>query len=192
MEKITWIENASIEMHIELCGMRLSSIRQDLYIISAYRPPKGSVDIFLSTLDSILKRILKSNKSKVLICTDCNIDYLAHNKNKQSLLDVLACHNLKVTNTYPTRIFTNKHGHTSISCLDYIFCNAGDKLVNVDAEVINPIIADHFSLILPIRFHPSFRCKSPTKWFYKRKCGLKNIEILESISNPQSVVSHIF
>ncbi len=54
--------------------------------------------------------------------------------------------NLTSVNNKATRTFTNRKGHTSIACIDYIL--APIDSVNFTCENFNPIIADHNALVL--------------------------------------------
>ena len=67
------------------------------------------------------------------------------------LRDVLDCFDLTITTNEPTRIFTNAHGHTTFSCIDYMVTNYFRDLVK--CEICNLNIADHLAHVIYLNNH---------------------------------------
>lgn len=139
------ISKLSIECEVELCGIYYT--RKDLHIaiISAYRPPSGNVNTFMDCLSHAIN-IASKLTEHLIICGDFNINSLNVDTNSKMLGDVLKSHNLKSNIIQPTRIFTNKNGKTSSTCIDYMLTTLPEENYNI--KLMQPNIADHLAHIL--------------------------------------------
>lgn len=67
---------------------------------------------------------MSDTKSEIYLLGDLNIDWQANNcPMKKKLLSVATACNMSQMVSAPTRIFTNRMGHSSSSCIDHIYTN---------------------------------------------------------------------
>lgn len=135
----------SEEMICECVGIKLTLNNKSACVISVYRPPNDACfQVFLFKLYLLLEKVSKNDY--IFICGDLNIDYLVESMQKHLLVDLLLGYNLHVSSSSPTRVFTNKHGVTSTSKVDYIITNSNsDSYV---ANVFEANFSDHRILSL--------------------------------------------
>ena len=87
-----------------------------------YRPPDADIK-YLSDMCSMVDKATDGNR-EIYFLGDMNIDWLSDKCNmKSKLLSTTQACNLTQIVSHPTRIFTNKHGSTSSTCLDLVFTN---------------------------------------------------------------------
>lgn len=96
--------------------------------------------------------MLQFSKSKwIIICGDFNINYHDQSPNEvKTLLNIF--HSKNLSNNGPflsTRICTNKNGHTTSTCIDYIVTNSTSELCQ--SNIVNHNIADHLSNMLTMK-----------------------------------------
>ncbi len=75
-KNLTNICNLSKEMVIELCGIRIDSSQGSLIVLSIYRPPYNNIDELISIFSNVFQLAVSYKSDKIIICTDCNIDYI--------------------------------------------------------------------------------------------------------------------
>lgn len=128
-------------------------------MLSVYRPPGGNLELFGNTLSYVLDYCLTGSKS-IFVCGDLNINYF---DSRSTLEHLMISFDLVVTSTEATRVFTNRHGVTSSTKIDYILTNVNTDLVC--SRVVDPNIGDHKALVLiydgddgppPVRSIPRF------------------------------------
>lgn len=141
------IKLLSVEIHIEICAVCININNKKHVVIVVYRPPDGNVDIFNINLTEALT-IAFTISSSVVLCGDLNIDINNASRCANIILDIFESFELKISNTGPTRVFTNIHGHTSSSTIDYMVTNMPDNTYR--CEIFNPHIADHKGHILSV------------------------------------------
>jgi hypothetical protein len=104
-----------IDQIIEICAVKLLSVRQNICIIAVYRASYGNFVQFLNILDRVLNTIYCPSVD-FIICGDINIDYLKDSSRKKQLNTLLLCFNPFSMVDFPTRS-QNK----SASLIDNIF-----------------------------------------------------------------------
>ena len=72
-------------------------------IVLMYRPPSGSVTVFLNYLESVLEYCCQSG-FPAIFCGDFNIDLLATTSNRQNLVDIFCSFGYQNVINMPTRI----------------------------------------------------------------------------------------
>lgn len=133
LSPLNQIIKMSVKYEAEYAAVECSVNNNKFTIISVYRPPSGDINIFLSSIESILTS-LRGINNKIIIAGDFNIHMLEQNSQKTDFLSLLQSFNLKQTIFENTRIT-----HNSASCLDNIFVNFD----YVNTKVIEPFISDH-------------------------------------------------
>lgn len=148
-KEIDAINNLSIEDNIEMCGTQITFGKQKFIVVAIYRPPKGDLKVFFKSIELALDIAISKSKW-IVLCGDFNINY--HNQSSsevKTLLNIFDSYNLSNNGPFlSTRICTNKNGHTTSTCIDYMVTNFTPELCQ--SNIINPNIADHLSNILTI------------------------------------------
>ena len=112
------------EKSIEICAIKLHFKSLTLIIFCIYRAPTGNVDLFLATMNNILKQFLLP-KVTYIVCGDLNINLLKKSHDTANFLSLMDSYNLTQVVDFPTRI-TN----TSETLIDTVFIDASiyDKI----------------------------------------------------------------
>ena len=105
------LEKYCKDKDFEVCAIKIHFNTKSACIIAIYRAPSGKFDLFLSKLDTILKK-LHTVTIEYIICGDINIDYLVDSDRKSQLEALLKTYNLKSAVNFPTH--TQKHSATTI------------------------------------------------------------------------------
>lgn len=123
------IVSLSVERVAEIACIEL----ERFVVLSVYRPPCASYDIFEKILEDVLFKISNTNKT-IAVCGDFNINLLekAHVVNR--FITLFKSYNLYNTFLEPTRITA-----TSATCIDNIFTN----IKPFSYSVINVLDSDH-------------------------------------------------
>lgn len=140
VEQIAYCSESVVEGHIEISGISISKVA----ILCIYRPPNGSVPIFINYLSKLLVHVTKKCDSLIL-CGDLNIDYLSSSHEKHLLIDLFSSFCLDVTTHTPTRVFSSTRGVSS-SAIDYLATNIPNNMFK--CKIIDPSLSDHCSHIL--------------------------------------------
>lgn len=91
-----------------------------------YRPPNSDMN-YLSAVCSMVDKASDGSR-EVYVFGDMNINWFSDKCNmKSKLLSMAQACNMTQMVSHPTRIFTNKHGSTSSTCLDLIFTNFPER-----------------------------------------------------------------
>lgn len=139
------VSNYSVEMECEFCAAKCVIGGVRVGVISAYRPPSGSFQVFLSKISYLLQHS-QSIVDCIFLCGDFNIDFLNNGcRLKPLLIDLFNCFNLNITNSEPTRVFVDRNGHMSATKVDYLLTNA--DLNYCKTNVVEVHIGDHRALI---------------------------------------------
>lgn len=97
------------------------------------------------------------------MCGDLNINYIIFNGNRKKVLDELfLSYNLNLGSCEHTIIFTNKHGATIVSKLDYIATNVIRDRFHVFVE--EPFISDHKAVFLDYLLNTSVEFCTLSTW----------------------------
>ena len=124
------------EKSIEICAIKLHFKSLTLIIFCIYRAPTGNVDLFLATLNNILKQFLLP-KVTYIVCGDLNINLLKKSHDTSNFLSLMDSYNLTQVVDFPTRI-TN----TSETLIDTVLIDASIYDKTQIQPVINGI-SDH-------------------------------------------------
>jgi hypothetical protein len=92
-------------------------------IIATYRAPSGNFDLFISKLDTILRKLYFVT-TEYVICGDINVDYLVDSDRKSRLEALLKTCNLTSVVNLPT--CTQKHSATAIDNIFIDFPKMGN------------------------------------------------------------------
>lgn len=167
------VDSFSIEMHCEVCGIKIRSGELLFIVLSVYRPPSGDYHLFLRTIEYVLN-YCATISDVIFLCGDLNVDYLVDDTRKKLLKDLFLSFNLNVESLEPTRVFTDKWGNTSSTKVDYIVNNSLQG--NVCVDVRESFISDHRAVILDYCSQSGFdldndyarvsRCVSPDNLEY--------------------------
>lgn len=123
------IVSLSVECTVELACVEFSR----LIVLSVYRPPASSYELFESVIDEALCKLCNKNKY-VFVCGDYNIDVLENSELSSRLKSVFLSYNLLHLFSVPTRITSH-----SARCIDNIFCN----YVPIQKSIIDKLKSDH-------------------------------------------------
>ncbi|VEN59337.1 unnamed protein product [Callosobruchus maculatus] len=118
---IKWKENKkqvqmSEEGIFECASVQCSFSNGIVVIVSIYRPPSGSFDLFIQKLERLLIDVSRDN-NLVIIGGDFNVELIHDNPRKMEMLALLSTFNLSQT------IFENTRAQ---SCIDNFFTNITD------------------------------------------------------------------
>jgi hypothetical protein len=137
----------------EVCAIKIYSNTKSAFIIAIYRAPACNFDLFITKLDTILRKLYTST-IEYIICGDINIEYLVDNDRKSQLEALLKTHNLTSVVNFPTR--TQKNSATAI---DNIFTDI-TKMGNYSVCPIINGLSDHDAQSITLH---SFNLRLPTK-----------------------------
>ena len=113
-----------------------------IHLMSVYRPPDGSVDIFFEILTGFIDNGLLNTKES-WITGDYNIDFLKRSDIKtKKLFEFLRINSLKQFISVPTRLTGFNR-----SCIDLIVSNVVEALVIVTGSLTNAI-SDHLPVFV--------------------------------------------
>jgi exonuclease III len=127
----------------EVCAIKIYLETKKICIIAIYRAPSGNFDIFISNLDSILKKLFTVTVD-FIICGDININFLVDSDRKSQLEALLKTYNLTSVVNFPTRIQQN-----SATAIDNIFID----ITRYGNYSISPIVnglSDHDAQIITL------------------------------------------
>jgi hypothetical protein len=144
---LTTVRNLSSELHCEIICTYMQSV--NLYIVTLYRSPLGSFEIFMQTIVKLFTMIDYKNKN-IIIGGDFNLQFDSNNVNTQTLCDLLLSYELRPLVYFVTR---------KNSCLDNVFTNVLSSLI-----IVSPLcthFSDHLGIIVTM---PNHNCnKADTK-----------------------------
>jgi hypothetical protein len=106
------LEKYCKDKHFEVCAIKIHFNMKSACIISMYRAPTGNFDLFISKLDTILRK-LYTVTIEYIIFGDIIIDYLVDSDRKSRLEALLKTYNLTSVVNFPTH--THKHSATDIN-----------------------------------------------------------------------------
>ena len=149
----TDLEKYCKDKDFEVCAIKIHFNMKSACIIAIYRAPTGNFDLFISKLDTILRK-LYTVTTEYIICGDINIDYLVGSDRKSRLEALLKTCNLTSVVNFPTR--THKH---SVTATNNIFIDVS-KMGNYSICPIINGLSDHDAQ--SIKLH-SFNQRPPPK-----------------------------
>ena len=141
-----------IEEYIEVCTVEVMINKRKIVIIAIYRPPNGSIERFIETLQSIVNDP-GIHDSELVLTGDFNlnlIDYENSNQRTNDFVYVLFSLNFMPLITKPTRFpIGNQRGSPAL--LDHIWCN---RYYNYVSGIITYESSDHLPTFLFINNLP--------------------------------------
>ena len=147
------LEKYCKDKDFEICAIKIHFNVKSACIIAIYRALTGNFVLFISKLDTILRK-LYTVTTEYIICGDINIDYLVDSDRKSRLEALLKTYNLTSVVNFPTR--THKHSATDI---DNIFIDIS-KMGNYSiCRIINGL-SDHNAKSITLH---SFNQRPPPK-----------------------------
>lgn len=133
-QEISHVKDLACENVIECCACEIKVREEKITIVSVYRPPSGSINIFLEKFEVILSNLIENN-TNIVIAGDFNIDLSGDTNEKLEFCSLINSFNITETITDFTRITPN-----SKSCIDNILTNLERSH---QAEVLQTMISDH-------------------------------------------------
>ena len=137
----------------EVCAINIHFNAKNACIIAIYRAPTGNFDLFISKLDTIVRK-LYTVTTEYIICGDINITYLVGSDTKSRLEALLKTYNLTSVVNFPA--CTQKSSTTAI---DNIFIDI-TKMGNYSICPIINGLSDYDAQSITLH---SFNRKPPTK-----------------------------
>jgi len=154
------MENHCKDKDFEVCAIKIYLDTKCTCIIAIYRAPTGNFELFISKLDTILRKLYTAT-TEYLICGDININYLVANDRKVQLEALLKTCNLTSVVNFPT------HTHKlSAMAIDNIFIDIS-KMGNYSICPIINGLSDHDAQ--PITLHSFNQRPPPKKYMLIRK-----------------------
>lgn len=133
------LETFYLEIHFELCGIKIIRPNGNLNIISIYRSPSGDIKTFFSLFESVTKRLLRTSE-QLIICGDFNINFIDKNdRNTKQFFNLARSLNLTCTNMEPTR---------GAHCIDNILVNFSSEWY--ESKVVGGFFGDHDPVVIKI------------------------------------------
>lgn len=151
--------NKCIEKIFEVTIATFKTLNKSLFLITVYRIPNSSIDLFVDEMYALIYEIYKTN-SYYIVCGDFNVDFLVESKDSKKVADMFREFDMKNHIDKPTRITKG---------IDAIFSNMS---VN-SAYVKDTHLSDHTFQIC------SFSLAKPnneiTKIFYRHDYSDDNL-----------------
>lgn len=174
-EVIKDINCLSVCGEFECTGAHFVINRQKIVAIVVYRPPNGSVGVFLRKLEELLSIVFEYNEP-TFIAGDFNIELKNDNDKKIQIMSLLNSFNFILTVTEYTRITSKTN-----SCIDNIFTNYENTF---SIEILNTHISDHTAQ--KIMFNLSTTRKNIQKFKQKRFFTYENKITFTNVLNEQT------
>lgn len=128
------LNELSVCSEFECAASELFVNNQNIVIVSVYRPPNGSIELFLDKLEQLLTTIFAENKL-TFIAGDFNIELKDNNKHLADISMLLNSFSFSITINEYTRIT-----HNTKSCIDNIFTNYEYEY---QTNILHSFISDH-------------------------------------------------
>ncbi|XP_031358058.1 uncharacterized protein LOC116181770 [Photinus pyralis] len=131
---LTHINNASIELHCEVCCIQLNC---KTVIVTMYRSPAGDFEVFCDNLVRVLEMIQSYHTA---IAGDFNVLFGTNCHKAQVVNDIMTSYGFIQTIRSPTR---------RTNCLDNIFINF--SLENYSTDIVESGISDHLGQSIKLK-----------------------------------------
>jgi exonuclease III len=137
------VRELCIDKAMEACAVKCNFLSNTLCILAIYRSPSSNFSLFITQIETVLKKIYKPNL-QMIVCGDFNINYLADNNKKQQLNYMLQSFNLHSVVHFPTRSST-----TTQTLIDNIFIDT-TKFGNYTILPVLNGLSDHDGQLLSL------------------------------------------
>jgi len=125
------------DMTFECCGIKVIIEKVVIYVLTIYHTgPESTFKIFFQKLEELLMKLMDSEKHKIIIAGDFNLDVLKHSSTRTQFFDLLSSYSIKWMINEPTRITNN-----SATAIDNVLTNLNAK--EIDVSVIHSKLSDH-------------------------------------------------
>ena len=131
------IELDITEDHIECIACTVAVGQATWFVAVIYRPPSGNFQLFLESLEKILKSARDKNLNKLLLTGDFNVNLLKNDAQSQQLINLMSSYYCYCSITKPTRVVAN-----SATLIDHIWSSVSDR--NFSNYIIQDDISDHY------------------------------------------------
>lgn len=163
------MSSLSVDLHFECAAIKINWKSMFFTVIVLYRSPKGSFDIFIQKLDTLLSSI-NCDKENVLICGDFNVDLANDSAKGKSLLNIFTIFNFHALVHSPTRESVQRS-----SMLDNIFTNYYNPDINLSCTIVQHDISDHHGLILNCNNSLMHKKQSDKLYSESRNFSMENL-----------------
>lgn len=138
-ESVTELKQFSVANTVEIAGMRSSNNKQ--LIIGVYRPPQGSIEVFLEQMRCCLHSVFEMDLdfTSIFVGGDFNIDLSRDRRDTSQLQEVFMDFGLGAKFMEPSRITSS-----SRTLIDNIFSNVND----FKSFTFQPHLSDHMGQII--------------------------------------------
>ena len=137
----------------EVCAIKIHFSTKSPCIIAIYIAPSGNFDLFVTKLDTILRKLCTAT-TEYVICGDINIDYLVDSDRKSRLEALLKTYNLTSVVNFPACTQNN-----CTTAIDNIFIDISEMGNYSICPIINGL-SDHDAQSVTLH---SFNLRPPTK-----------------------------
>ena len=125
------------DLELQCIGLNIPNVRQ-IVILNLYRPPQGSVSVFIEKLNESIDKLQMNRNAELYIMGDFNVNML--DKKSQQTKDLLLT--MKMLGGLPLiQEYTRKS--TNPSCIDQIFTNSS---VIAESGVVDLNVSDHLAI----------------------------------------------
>ena len=149
------LEKYCQDKDFEVCAIKTRLNETSICIIAVYRAPTGKFDLFISKLDTVIRKLYTAT-TNYIICGDINVDYLVDSGSKNRLDVLLKTYNLASIVKFPTRIQEN-----TATTIDNFFIDTL-KMSNYSISPVLNGLSDHDAQLLKLL---SYNIKLPLHKF---------------------------
>uniref|UniRef100_A0A6P7GWV8 Uncharacterized protein LOC114347463 n=1 Tax=Diabrotica virgifera virgifera TaxID=50390 RepID=A0A6P7GWV8_DIAVI len=146
------VKDLSIQGQIELCCAYIEKYK--LYLLTVYRPPSGSFNVFIEVLEGALQSL--NPTKKILILGDFNIHFNTDSPHCTELCNLMHSFGFHQNNFEATR---------QKNCLDNVFSNLDPQ--DLQLQVVDPGISDHRGIYLEFTLMGGEQFSDPQKVFFR-------------------------
>ena len=158
--------------HIESCIVKVKFNYTNVIIVGIYRPPSGSIDVFCSKIENILRSF--DGGDLVIVSGDININLTdVHSNQTTQFTSMMYSLHYLPTIDQPTRFGNTESNTHSLSTLDHIWVN---QILPLQAGIIYYDATDHCPTFLKFYCHKTNQPESKTITF--RPFSEQNMERL--------------
>lgn len=140
-KKLPCLSKFCVECILECCGVEIACL--NLILIVIYRVPNSDFNIFLQKMNELLEEVCYGNKT-IVIGGDYNLNFLIHDKQTSSFLDLIHSFNCNILFQEPTRVTPR-----SQTCIDNFVTNLMENRVS-KLNIVKTHLSDHHGQLLTL------------------------------------------